>query len=437
MEPGASEVHSASLDSERGEWLNTIWAVTAAFGCYFCMYAFRKPFAAASFSETLLWGLDFKTALVTSQVIGYALAKFIGIKVIAEMQPNRRAMMIMELVLWAQVALVLFGLMPRPWNAACLFLNGLALGMVFGLVLGFLEGRRLTELLTAGLCASFILADGATKSVGSWLIKNGIAEDWMPSVAGAMFLLPLGICVVMLGRIPAPSKRDIAARTERVPMNRADRWTFIRRYAMGILPLVLIYLLVTIVRSLRGDFAPEIWRELGSPAVPSVFAKSELWVALGILAINGSLVLVLDNRRAFFLALLTCGGGIGLLAATLVLHQFSLLSPFRFMVLIGLGLYLPYVAMHTTLFERLLGLTSHRGNLGFLMYVADSVGYLGYVGVMLAMNFGGAGDQWLSLLLTSCWVTVAIGAICLLLAGRYFWRPIPSPSIVERFAKIG
>ena len=56
------------------------------------------------------------------------------------------------------------------------------------------------------------------------------------------------------------------------------------------------------------------------------------------------------------------------------------------MVLVGLGLYLPYVAMHTTVFERLLSMTHQRGNLGFLMYVADAFGYLGYVAVMIAKN---------------------------------------------------
>ena len=34
-----------------------------------------------------------------------------------------------------------------------LFVNGLPLGMVFGLVIGFLEGRKVTEALSAGpLC---------------------------------------------------------------------------------------------------------------------------------------------------------------------------------------------------------------------------------------------------------------------------------------------
>lgn len=159
------------------ESLWAIWAVAAAFGTYFCMYGFRKPFTAASFSGTAVWGVDFKTAAVLAQVLGYMASKFIGIKVISETPPQRRARTILVVIVLAEAALLLFGAIPRPWNAACLFLNGLSLGMVFGLVLGFLEGRRLTEALTAGLCASFILADGVAKSVGSWLLHLGLAED--------------------------------------------------------------------------------------------------------------------------------------------------------------------------------------------------------------------------------------------------------------------
>jgi hypothetical protein len=56
------------------------------------------------------------------------------------------------------------------------------------------------------------------------------------------------------------------------------------------------------------------------------------------------------------------------------------------MVAIGAGLYLPYVAVHTTVFERIIACTRDRANVGFLMYVADSVGYLGYVAVVLMKN---------------------------------------------------
>ena len=60
-----------------------IWAVVAAFGTYFCMYAFRKPFTAATYAEVTAWGAALKPILIVAQVFGYMVSKFIGIKVIA------------------------------------------------------------------------------------------------------------------------------------------------------------------------------------------------------------------------------------------------------------------------------------------------------------------------------------------------------------------
>lgn len=413
---------TAPPGQRRHELLSAVWAVSAAFGCYFCMYAFRKPFTAGSYSETTLFGLGFKTVLVTAQVAGYMVSKFIGIKVVSEVAPSRRALAILWLILSAEGALVLFGLVPRPWNALCLFCNGLPLGMIFGLILGSLEGRRLTEALTAGLCASFILADGVTKSTGTWLLSRGVPEDWMPSLAGLVFLLPLAICVAMLARIPEPSETDIAARTRRVTMSASDRWSFLRRYAFGLTPLVLMYLAVTIARSIRADFAPEIWRGLGNAAAPAVFTYSEMFVALGVVLVNGAAVLIADNRKAFFTSLATCGLGFVLMAGALIGRRAGVLDAFSFMVLIGLGLYLPYVAMHTTVFERLLGMTRDRGNVGFLLYVVDSVGYLGYVCVMLARNLWPAADDLLGLLTTTGWLTVALSTLCLCVTWGHFAR---------------
>ncbi|MEZ6117261.1 MAG: DUF5690 family protein [Pirellulaceae bacterium] len=146
------------------------YCIVAAFGTYFCMYAFRKPFTAATYDGIEMLGIGYKTVLVISQVLGYTISKFLGIKFVSEAEPHRRAIMILMLIGIAQAALLLFAIVPPPYNFVCLFINGLPLGMVFGLVLGFLEGRKMTELLTAGLCASFILSGGAVKSVGQWLI---------------------------------------------------------------------------------------------------------------------------------------------------------------------------------------------------------------------------------------------------------------------------
>lgn len=64
-----------------------------------------------------------------------------------------------------------------------------------------------------------------------------------------------------------------------------------------------------------------------------------------------------------------------------------MVGPFGYMVMIGLGLYLPYVAIHTTVFERLLATTRDKGTSSYLLYLADSFGYLGYVAVLLAKGF--------------------------------------------------
>ncbi len=412
--------HGEETTRQRAWW--AVWAVVAAFGTYFSMYGFRKPFTAASYEETELWGIGFKTILVCAQVAGYTISKFMGIKVIAEMPPAKRAVGILALIGVAEGALVLFGVLPRPWNALALFLNGLPLGMVFGLVLGFLEGRRLTEALTAGLCASFILADGVVKSVGAWLLKAGVPEDWMPAAAGAIFAVPLVVGVEMLRRIPAPSAADVSARAAREVMTSADRRAVIVRHGVGLLAITLMFLILTVIRSIRADFAPEIWTGLGAPAAPATFTLSEMVVGLGVLLLCGLTVVIRDNRRAFQTALGVCLFGFLLLAGGLLLRGAELISPFAFMVLTGLGLYLPYVAVHTTVFERLLAMTREKGNLGFLMYVADSIGYLGYVAILIGKTFLPMSGDMFGFFLVACWSAVVVSTVCLGITWVYFAR---------------
>ena len=115
----------------------SIYCIVAAFGTYFCMYAFRKPFTAATYDGMVAFGVGYKTILITSQVAGYTLSKFVGIKVVSEMPARYRAISIVALIGIAEVSLLLFAVTPVPWNFVWLFVNGLPLGMVFGLVLGF------------------------------------------------------------------------------------------------------------------------------------------------------------------------------------------------------------------------------------------------------------------------------------------------------------
>src|SRR5262249_10078437 len=236
-----------------------------------------------------------------------------------------------------------------------------------------------------------------------------------------LFAAPLLLFAWMLPRIPRPTARDVSARSERAPMDRADRRAFFWRYAPGLTLLVLVYLLVTILRSIRADFAPEIWRGLlGTAAPPDVFALSETAVAVGVLLLTGSMVMIRDNRRAFFTGLGLAAVGATLVALSLVGLRANALSSFAFMVLHGIGLYLPYIAVHTTIFERLIAMTRDRGTIGYLMYLADAFGYLGYVIVLLARTAGAGTDDFLGFFVTLSWV-IAIPCLVLLVpCSRYF-----------------
>ncbi|MCC9658083.1 DUF5690 family protein [Rhodopirellula sp. JC737] len=423
-------------DSSVTRWLATtnatafsVYCILAAFGTYFCMYAFRKPFTAATYEGMVAFGFGYKTVLITAQVAGYTLSKFVGIKVVAEMRARDRAVCILLLIAIAEIALLGFASTPAPWNFVWLFVNGLPLGMVFGLVLGFLEGRAVTEALSAGLCASFILSSGFVKSVGRTLLaEHQVDVFWMPFLTGMLFVIPLCIFVWMLAQIPPPSPQDERLRSKRSPMTQSDRRAFWRRNSIGLLGLLSIYTLLTITRSVRDDFAIEIWSELGVANEPTVFARSEFWVMIGVVAIAGLTSLLRNNRFAFLASIGMLSGGFLIVLAAVFCQSMNWLSPMTFMVLLGLGMYIPYVLFHTTVFERMIAALKETGNVGYLMYLADALGYLGYVGVMLFRNSVTADRQFLPLLNQ---VSIGVAAIasmltvCLLI---HYRKRIPDPA---------
>ena len=57
-----------------------IKASCAVFITYLSMYAFRKPFTAAQFNHITLWGVNYKILLIITQLIGYTISKYFGIK---------------------------------------------------------------------------------------------------------------------------------------------------------------------------------------------------------------------------------------------------------------------------------------------------------------------------------------------------------------------
>jgi hypothetical protein len=56
--------------------------------------------------------------------------------------------------------------------------------------------------------------------------------------------------------------------------------------------------------------------------------------------------------------------------------QLQLISLPALLVISGTGLYLGYILINISVMDRIIGLSGTNGNSGFLIYIADSVGYL-------------------------------------------------------------
>lgn len=386
------------------------------------MYAFRKPFNAATYEGQSIGGLHFKSALVVAQLVGYLISKFIGIRVISEMPAGRRAIAIVGLIAAAEAALVGFAFALSPAaKVAMLFLNGLPLGMVFGLVLSYLEGRQATEALSAALCASFICSSGAVKTVGRYLIEvRGVDEFAMPMWVGLIFTAPLLFCVWLLQRTPPPSEVDRRMRSERKEMTGPQRRAFVAAYWPGLALLVAVYMALTVVRTIRDDFGVEIWADLGVREEPSIYATSETVVALVVVAFNALAIFIAHNVAAIRATTALMCGSFLLVGGSATMQAAGLATPFGFMVACGVGMYIPYVAFHTTIFERLIAASGKACNLGFLMYLADALGYLAYaVALAFAARFG---NPDLAVFRWALWIAAGFSILALLAALLYFQR---------------
>ena len=415
-----------------------VWCILAAFGTYFCMYAFRKPFTSGTYSGLLLYDLDYKAVLIIAQVIGYMLSKFIGIKVISELKASRRTRLIICLILFAEAALLLFGLVPYPYNFVFLLLNGLPLGMIWGVVFSYLEGRRFTEMLTMGMSISLIVSSGMMKTiyftVHEWLPM--ISEFWMPGTIGLLFLPLFLLFTWMLSVIPEPNETDKLLKVERLPMTSEDKRVVLKDYGIGIIGIGLMYMMLTTMRDFRDNFSVEIWNEIDIHWDKTVFSITEATTGIVVLMAIGSLSLIRNNIKGFWgtqyiiaLGLLLSGG------STLLFHV-HLLTPFWWMLLVGTGMFLAYTPIQVVLFDRMIALFKIKANAGFFVYMCDSAGYMGSVGLLLYKEFFMKDLSWAKVLMQFSYLLTIICMCLLVLTAIFFNRKIgvkgPITGILDR-----
>ena len=400
-----------------------IYASVVSFCLYTCIFALRKTFGVATYEDLAYWGVDFKIWMVTFQVIGYMISKFVGIKVVSEMHSRYRTKGILIMVSIASVSWFFFGLTPAPYNLIFLFFNGLPLGMVWSLVFGYLEGRRNTEVLGASLSVSFIFSAGFAKTIGGLVMRDwAVSEFWMPFVSACLFFLPLLVFLWLIDKLPPPSAEDEALRTKRQPMSGPDRMAFIRTFGPGLFLLIASYALLTAYREFRDNFSAEIWKSLGYGDKPEIFTQTEIPISITVLVAIAVLMVIRNNRKALLINHLMVIFGMVLTGISTLAFEKEMISAPVWMTLVGMGLYFGYIQFNSIFFDRLLAAFQYAGTVAFLINLADSFGYVGSVSVLFYKQFGHTNLSWLTFFISTGYVLSIAGTLLMTMSLIYFMR---------------
>ena len=129
-----------------------------------------------------------------------------------------------------------------------------------------------------------------------------------------------------------------------------------------------------------------------------------------------------DKARAFMITHFIIIAGFLTAGISSLLFAMHSIEPFAWMTLVGLGLYIGYIPFNCILFDRMIATFRTVGNVGFLMYLADSFGYLASVGVILAKTVFTVNAKWTELYSRGVILLSIVGVVLTVAAAIYFAR---------------
>lgn len=375
------------------DWLFVFWAGGTALLSYSLVYALRKPFTAAEFSDLTFMGMDYKIAVSIIQLLGYVAAKMLGIKYISELKPEGRLKFIIGSAALSEISLLAFGLLPIPYNIYALFFNGLSLGCMWGVIFSFLEGRRTTDILASIMGVSMALSSGVAKSLGLYTINTlHVSEFWMPALIGAFALPLLALCGWMMTRFPNPTAADIASRTQRITLNSQARWQLFRRFMPILVTLFAANLLLTVMRDVKEDFIVCIIDVTTISAW--TFAHVDTIATLIMLGVFALLSVVKDHFNVLCTLLLLSFAGMGTLAVIGANFHQMVLPTSIWLFIQSVCIDIAYLGFQTIFFERFIACFKIKGNVGFFIITIDFIGYLGTLALLFGKEFLLADVEW-------------------------------------------
>jgi hypothetical protein len=170
-------------------------------------------------------------------------------------------------------------------------------------------------------------------------------------------------------------------------MNKTQKRTILKKYFPGIVSLVILYLMQTVFRDFRDNFSVELFSFYGYTD-KSQFLSMEFIIGVIVVFTTSLIVIFKNNFRGFQASLFLSGIGFIMMLIAEILFGAGKINFYYLMLLAGLGMSIGYVPFQIALFERFIAAFHIAGNVGFLMYISDSLGYLGSVSILFSKNGG-------------------------------------------------
>ena len=363
-----------SANKKLSDLLFILWAGGAALLSYSLVYALRKPFTAATFDGLEAFGLDYKVLVTIIQILGYLIAKFIGIKLISELKRENRLKFILVSIAVAELSL--------------------SLGCMWGVIFSFIEGRRTTDILASLLGISIVISSGTAKSIGLFVMNTlNVSEFWMPALIGAFALPLLALLGYSLTRLPQPTEQDIEQKSHRVTLNGRQRKELFIDFMPFLILLFVANLMLVVLRDIKEDFLVKIIDMSGHSSW--MFAQVDTVVTLIILALFGAMVFVRSNIKVLVVLL----GLVVMGTATMSFVSFNYdslqLDAITWLFVQSLCLYVAYLCFQSIFFDRFIACFKIKGNVGFFIVTIDFIGYTGTVLVLMFKEFAHTEINWL------------------------------------------
>ena len=220
-------------------------------------------------------------------------------------------------------------------------------------------------------------------------------------------------------------------------MTPADKRKVLRKYGWGLFSILLVYTMLATMRDFRDNFSVEIWNEIDPSWNKAVFSETESITGMIVLIAIASLSLIQSNLKGFWGTLWLMSSGLILSGVSTFLFHIHVLSPFWWMSLVGMGMFLAYIPVQVALFERMIAVFRIRANAGFFVYLCDSIGYLGSVILLLYKEFFMKSMSWSRVLMQFSYLLAGIGLLLILLAAVFFARKsVANKQVAESFEQL-